>query len=81
MDNVFDLDAWLTHCGWTGEARTQARAGFNAGWRWAADSDLGLPVEPEDFAYSAGEGYFTNGFDQGRQVYESGEYTGGVANY
>lgn len=81
MDNVFDVQVWITDSGWTGEAATQAREGFNAGWQWAANDDLGLPNASEEDAYSAGEGHYTNGFDAGKDAYQSGEYDGGVANY
>lgn len=80
-DPAFDVAAWLDQCGWSGEAREQARQGFNAGWDWASRSDDMMPVESEEDAYAAGEGYFHNGFDAGKDAYQSGEYTGGVANY
>jgi hypothetical protein len=81
VTNVFDVKAWMDGSGWTGEARNQARDGFNAGWQWASDRDMGLPVVSEEDAYSAGNGHYTNGFDAGKDAYESGEYEGGVANY
>lgn len=82
---AFDLGAWLTACGWTGTARDQARAGFNAGWGWAARADLGADVKSADEVYDHGRdtvgAYFGNGFDAGRSAYESGDYPGGIDDY
>lgn len=78
-DEVFDVTAWLDKCGWTGEARNQARQGFHAGWRWASAEDNGTATEDYATAYAAGEGHYTNGFDEGKNAFESGDYSGGVA--
>lgn len=83
-NRAYDLGAWLSACGWTEEARAQARTGFHAGWDWAAAHDLGLPAPPAHIAYEQGSeetgGHFGNGFDEGRMAYESGDYPGGITN-
>jgi hypothetical protein len=77
---AFDVSAWLDQIGLQGEAREQARVGFHAGYDWAASDDLGTGTQSEQDAYESGEGHYTNGFDQGRDVYQSDEYPGGLAN-
>lgn len=80
-NNFFDLTKWLNLCGWSGEAREQARNGFHAGWDWAESDANGTSTMSEEDAYAAGEGHYGNGFDEGRDAYQSGQYTGGVGNY